>query len=61
MNDSSPIRFASRELAQRIADINGGVVKTVKVTMVGQKDVTRLLRKMQIARETPPSPTFRVR
>lgn len=61
MSNSTAIRFANRDLAQRIAKISGGIVKTVKVTMVGKDDVSKLLRKMQIARETPPSATFRVR
>ncbi|MCF7674077.1 MAG: hypothetical protein K9M97_01940 [Akkermansiaceae bacterium] len=61
MNQSAPIRFASRELARRIAVINGGEVKTVKIRMVGKEDVSKLLRKAKAARETPPSATFRAR
>lgn len=61
MTDSSPIRFASKELAQRIAEIHGGKVQTVKVTMVGKEDVSKLLRKVKEAREVTPSATFRVK
>ncbi|MEI6710809.1 MAG: hypothetical protein WCK88_00625 [bacterium] len=32
-------RFDGRELARRIAKINGGEVRTVKVEMVGKDDV----------------------
>lgn len=54
-------RFDSRELARRIAAINGGEVKTVKVKMVGKEDVKQLIAKMEIARSTPPSSKMRVR
>jgi hypothetical protein len=61
MNDSTPVRFANRELAQRIAKINGGEARTVSVTMVGGEDVAKLLRKVKRARAVAPSATFRVK
>jgi hypothetical protein len=60
MNDS-PIRFSNRDLAERIATQNGGTVRTVKVTMVGQEDVSKLLKKIKAARGVAPSNTFRVK
>ncbi|MCF7674079.1 MAG: hypothetical protein K9M97_01950 [Akkermansiaceae bacterium] len=61
MSVTTPTRFDSRELAKRIAAINGGEVKTVKVKMVGKEDVKRLIAKMELARNTPPSSKLRVR
>lgn len=61
MTDTPAIRFASPELARKIASIHGTEVKTVTVKMVGKKDVAEFLDKMRAARAVPPSRTFRVK
>ena len=61
MSESQPIRFANGDLARRIARIHGGETTTVKVTMVGGTDVSKLLKKVRRACNTPPSTTFRVK
>ncbi|MDA0767357.1 MAG: hypothetical protein O3A87_04075 [Verrucomicrobia bacterium] len=61
MSDPSPLRFASPELARKIASIHGKKVQTVKVKMVGKKDVTEYLKKVQAARSVQPSANFRVK
>ena len=61
MSDSPPVRFASPELARKIAMIHGKEVQTVKVKMVAKKDVTEYLKKVRAARAVRPSATFRVK
>lgn len=61
VNDSPPIRFASPELARKIASIHGTQVQTITVKMIGKKDVAEYLEKVQAARAVRPSRTFRTR
>ena len=61
MKKSTTMRSATRELAEKIADIHHGKVTTVKVEMIGKEDVSRLLRKVKAARKLSPSATFRVK
>ncbi len=61
MNASHPVRFASPELARKIASIHGQKVRTVKVKMVAKKDTAEYLKKVRAARAVPPSSTFRVK
>lgn len=61
MSDTPSIRFASPELAQKIATIHGTQVQTITVKMVGKKDVAEYLGKVQAARAVRPSRTFRVK
>jgi hypothetical protein len=61
VNDSTPIRFASPELARKIASIHGTQVQTITVKMIGKKDVADYLGKVKAARAVRPSQTFRVK
>ena len=61
MTATHPIRFASPELARRIASIHGTQVQTITVKMIGKKDVAEYLGKVKAARAVPPSRTFRVK
>jgi hypothetical protein len=61
MNGPSPIRFASPELARKIASIHGTQVQTLTVKMVGKEDVSDYLTKVRDARAVRPSQTFRVK
>lgn len=61
MPKTTPARFANPELAKRIASINGGEVMTLKVKMVGKKDVAQYLKEVKQARAVKPAGKLRVK
>jgi hypothetical protein len=62
MSDSPPpTRYASSELAQKIAAHHGRDAKTVTVKMVGKKEVSDFLQRLQTVRQPAPTETFRVK
>ena len=59
METTAPVRFASPELAEKIAKNHNTTVQTVKVKMVGQKDISNYIRQIKAAQKKGASSTFR--